>query len=197
MKRFQITEAEYEAIKAKEAKTKDKNISRRLRVLMLRYEGKKLDEITKMTNLHRTSITQMCRRYREHGLEEYARNKYQSHRWLLRQYRTNELVRWRMHFLSDAIAEIEGLLEVNRGFCKKQMAEKAAPSLPTNCAVVPKCKTQSDERVRLRFLIALFPMLFLHSVALSCRDFASAEARRGLSVRPLHPFGAAAFGDNP
>ena len=138
MKRFQITEAEYEAIKAKEAKTKDKNISRRLRVLMLRYEGKKLDEITKMTNLHRTSITQMCRRYREHGLEEYARNKYQSHRWLLRQYRTNELVRWRMHFLSDAIAEIEGLLEVNRDFCKKQMAEKASPALPTNCAVVPK-----------------------------------------------------------
>lgn len=27
MKRFQIAEAEYEAIKAKEAKTKDKNIS--------------------------------------------------------------------------------------------------------------------------------------------------------------------------
>ena len=49
MKRFQITEAEYEAIKTKEAKTKDKNISRRLRVLMLRYEGKKLDEITKVT----------------------------------------------------------------------------------------------------------------------------------------------------
>ena len=54
-----------------------------------------------------------------------------------RQYRTNELVRWRMHFLSDAIAEIEGLLEVNRDFCKKQMAEKASPALPTNCAVVP------------------------------------------------------------
>ncbi len=53
------------------------------------------------------------------------------------QYRTNELVRWRMHFLSDAIAEIEGLLEVNRDFCKKQMAEKASPALPTNCAVVP------------------------------------------------------------
>ena len=43
-----------------------------------------------------------------------------------------------MHFLSDAIAEIEGLLEVNRDFCKKQMAEKASPALPTNCAVVPK-----------------------------------------------------------
>ena len=43
-----------------------------------------------------------------------------------------------MHFLSDAIAEIEGLLEVNRDFCKKQMAEKASPALPTNCAVLPK-----------------------------------------------------------
>jgi hypothetical protein len=42
-----------------------------------------------------------------------------------------------MHFLSDAIAGIEGLLEVNRDFCKKQMAEKASPTLPTNCAVVP------------------------------------------------------------
>ena len=41
MKCFQITEAEYKAIKAKESATKDKNISRRLRVLMLRYEGKK------------------------------------------------------------------------------------------------------------------------------------------------------------
>ena len=40
MKRFQITEAEYEAIKVKESATKDKN-SRRLRVLMLRYEEKK------------------------------------------------------------------------------------------------------------------------------------------------------------
>ena len=58
-------------------------------------------------------------------------------RYSLRQYRTNELVRWRMHFLSDAIAEIEGLLEVNRDFCKKQMAEKASPALPTNCAVLP------------------------------------------------------------
>ena len=37
MKRIQITEAEYEAIKAKEAETKDKNVSRRLHVLLLRY----------------------------------------------------------------------------------------------------------------------------------------------------------------
>ena len=81
MKRFQITEAEYEAIKAKEAKTKDKTISCRLRVLMLRYEGNKVEEIARM-----------CSRYREQGLEEYARNKYESHRWLLSWEREEEIL---------------------------------------------------------------------------------------------------------
>ena len=55
----------------------------------------------------------------------------------VRQYRTNELVRWRMHFSSDAITDFEGLLAVNREVCKQQMAEKASPTLPTNCAVLP------------------------------------------------------------
>ena len=57
MKRFQITAAEYEAIKAKEAEIKDKNVSRRLRVLMLRYEGKSLDEISK---IHDTTKASSC-----------------------------------------------------------------------------------------------------------------------------------------
>ena len=83
MKRFQITEAEYEAIKEKEAATKDKNISRRLQVLMLRYEGKKVAEIASILKIHKVSVTQMCARYREQGLEEYARNKYTSHYRLL------------------------------------------------------------------------------------------------------------------
>jgi len=42
-----------------------------------------------------------------------------------------------MDFSSDAIAESEGLLEVNRDFCKMQMAEKASSMLPPNCAVLP------------------------------------------------------------
>ena len=83
MKRFQITEAEYEAIKAKEAGTKDKNVSRRLRALMLWHEGKSLKEIGEILNVHPMSVNQMCRRYREQGLEEYARNKYESHYRLL------------------------------------------------------------------------------------------------------------------
>ena len=43
-----------------------------------------------------------------------------------------------MNFSSDAMADFEGLLEVNRKICKQQMAEKASPTLPTNCAVLPK-----------------------------------------------------------
>ena len=82
MKRFQITEAEYEAIKAKEAGTKNKNISRRLRALILCYEGKSLKQIGEMLGVHAMSVNQMCKRYREQGLEEYARNKYTSH-WRL------------------------------------------------------------------------------------------------------------------
>ena len=43
-----------------------------------------------------------------------------------------------MNFSSDAMADFEGLLEVNRKICKQQMAEKASPTLPTNCAVLPE-----------------------------------------------------------
>ena len=73
-------------------------------------------------------------------------------RKVLGQYRTNELVRRRMNFSSDAMADFEGLLEVNRKICKQQMAEKASPTLPTNCAVLP-------------LYLHLIPELFKH------RDF--------------------------
>ena len=92
MKRFQITEAEYEAIKAKEAGTKDKRISRRLRVLMLWYEGKSLKQIGEMLGVHPQSVNEMCRRYRQQGLEEYARNKYASHWRLLSEEAETEIL---------------------------------------------------------------------------------------------------------
>ena len=92
MKRFQITEAEYEAIKSKEAATKDKKISRRLQVLMLRHEGKKLGEISEILKLHRVSITQICQRYREQGLEEFVRNKHESHYRLLSEEKEAEIL---------------------------------------------------------------------------------------------------------
>ena len=42
-----------------------------------------------------------------------------------------------MNFSSDAMADFEGLLEVNRKICKQQMAEKASPTLPTTFPIFP------------------------------------------------------------
>ena len=83
MSRFQISEEEYEAIKQAEKETNDKNVSRRLRVLMLRYEGEKVAKIAEMVGMRLNSVSQLCRRYREQGLEEFKRNKYTSHRQAL------------------------------------------------------------------------------------------------------------------
>ena len=43
-----------------------------------------------------------------------------------------------MDFSSDANANFEGLLDVNREICMMQMAEKTSPDAPPNCAVVPE-----------------------------------------------------------
>ena len=83
MSRFQISKEEYESIKAAEKKTKDKNVSRRLHILMMRYEGYKVREIAEITGMRINSISQLCRRYREQGLEEFKRNKATSHRYAL------------------------------------------------------------------------------------------------------------------
>ena len=56
---------------------------------------------------------------------------------IFRQHRTNEVVGWRMDFSSDANANFEGLLAVNREICMTQMAEKTSTDAPPNCAVVP------------------------------------------------------------
>ena len=83
MSRFQISEEEYKAIKQAEKETNAKNVSRRLRVLMLRHDGYKAREVAKMVGMRLNSISQLCRRYREQGLEEFKRNKYTSHRQAL------------------------------------------------------------------------------------------------------------------
>ncbi len=83
MSRFQISAEEYEAVKKAEKETGDKNISRRLRILMMRYEGHKVREIAELTGMRINSISQLCRRYREQGLEEFKRNKCTSHWYAL------------------------------------------------------------------------------------------------------------------
>ena len=92
MKRFQITEAEYKAIKKAERETRDKNVSRRLRVLMMRYEGNTTEEAAKATGMSRVNVSLICKRYKEQGLEELIRNKYTSHRRALTEAQENEIL---------------------------------------------------------------------------------------------------------
>ena len=80
MSRFQINEEEYARIEEAEKGTKDKRVSQRLRILMMRYEGSKVREIAQITGMRINSISQMCRRYREQGLERFIENKYGGNR---------------------------------------------------------------------------------------------------------------------
>ena len=73
---YQITEAEYQEIKAREKKIKEKRVSKRLKVLMLRYEGRKNDEIGAKLDLTSGRVSHLISEYKQAGLEEYIRNKY-------------------------------------------------------------------------------------------------------------------------
>lgn len=92
MKRFKMTQEEYEQVKATLDSNTDRNADRRLRVLIMRHEGHKLAEISEITGMQINSISQMCRRYREQGLTEFVRNKYTSHRHALTEAQENEIL---------------------------------------------------------------------------------------------------------
>lgn len=79
MNQFRISAEEYAAIVAAEQAVKDKRISKLLRILMMRYEGYKVKEIAKICGMRWESVSQICRRYRDQGLDEFMRNKYTTH----------------------------------------------------------------------------------------------------------------------
>lgn len=93
MPRFQISEEEYEAVKALEKSTTDKKISKRLQVIMLRHKGLTVKEIHEKLDLHSSTISKICARYRQQGLEEFARNKYTSHSWAMTYEQEEEILR--------------------------------------------------------------------------------------------------------
>ena len=76
MRRQEISKEEYEAIKAAEKATQDKQISRKLRALMLRYEGLTNDEVGKCLGLCSVRISQLVSEYKKTGLEAYTQKKY-------------------------------------------------------------------------------------------------------------------------
>jgi transposase len=76
MKTHIITAEEYEAVKEAEKATNLKRVSNRLKVIMLRYEGLKDEEIGKALKYNPKRVSQLCAEFKKVGLEEYARHKY-------------------------------------------------------------------------------------------------------------------------
>ena len=76
MQRRAITAEEYEQIVAAENATQDKKTSRKLRVLILRYEGYDNQTIAERVGISKTRVVHLVGEYFKNGLEEYTRKKY-------------------------------------------------------------------------------------------------------------------------
>ncbi len=61
---YQITEEEYKEIVLREKQTRDKRISKRLRVLMLRYEGKSNPEIAAKLDISTDRLSHLISEYK-------------------------------------------------------------------------------------------------------------------------------------
>ena len=76
VRRQTISEEEYKKIVKAEKKTQDKQISKKLKVLILRYEGKSNEEIGKKLEICSVRVSQLVSEYKENGLAAYIEKKY-------------------------------------------------------------------------------------------------------------------------
>ena len=114
MKRFQIRAEEYEAIKEAEKRTKDKNVSRRLRVLILQHEGYSAIEISRILRINRSNVYQQYRRYEEEGLEGFTASKYGGNHRALTEEQEREILE-RFEKAAEA-GEVVTAQEIKRAF---------------------------------------------------------------------------------
>ncbi len=114
---YQITKEEYEEIKAAEKKTKDKRVSIRLKVLMLRYENKSNPEISEKLDISTDRISHLVSEFKRNGLKEYIRNKYKGNNRSLSYEEEEEIL---AQFTAAAEAgQIITVKEIKAAFDKK------------------------------------------------------------------------------
>lgn len=73
--KIKITKEEYNAAVKAEKETKNKNVSRRLKVIILSYEGLKNTEIAEKLDYNPTYITKILKSFRIEGIEYFISNK--------------------------------------------------------------------------------------------------------------------------
>ncbi|MBR1444065.1 MAG: winged helix-turn-helix domain-containing protein [Firmicutes bacterium] len=78
--KFIITEEEYNKVKIAEKNTKDKRISRRLKVIQYSYEGLTNKAISEKLDYNEAYITQILKKFKKEGLDEFTKNKYKANR---------------------------------------------------------------------------------------------------------------------
>ncbi|MCR5263532.1 MAG: helix-turn-helix domain-containing protein [Clostridiales bacterium] len=70
-----ITEEEYRQCVEIERKTQDKKISKKLRVIILRYEGKSIKEIGEYVKLTSNRVSHIIADFKNQGIDKILREK--------------------------------------------------------------------------------------------------------------------------
>lgn len=79
-KSYEISQSQLQEIEATRKKNRNKNVERRLYVLVMRAEGKSLEEISEKTGYHISTASKLVARYMRDGISAIAENHYKGNR---------------------------------------------------------------------------------------------------------------------
>ena len=79
-KSYEISQSQLVEIEAARKKNRNKNVERRLYVLVMRAEGKSLEEISEKTGYHISTASKLIARYMRDGISAIAENHYKGNR---------------------------------------------------------------------------------------------------------------------
>lgn len=79
-KSYAISQSQLVEIETARKKNRNKNIERRLYVLVMRAEGKSLEEISEKTGYHISTASKLIARYMRDGISAIAENHYKGNR---------------------------------------------------------------------------------------------------------------------
>ena len=79
-KSYAISQSQLVEIETARKKNRNKNIERRLCVLVMRAEGKSLEEISEKTGYHISTASKLIARYMRDGISAIAENHYKGNR---------------------------------------------------------------------------------------------------------------------
>lgn len=126
MKKHIISEDEYEEIKGLSKENEHKWVDKRLRVLLLRFEGESDKKIGEMVGYSRKRVSQLCAEYKKVGLDEYARRKYGGNHRNMSEEEEKE-------FLSQfeevgKQGQVTNISEISEAYDKKTKKERSSKS---------------------------------------------------------------------